>query len=175
MILEISEGGISEFPGGPEIRGSGEISGEIPGNPGNSGNSGISGVSGGTPQNGHFGPKSGISGGPGGVRGGPGFVRGIASLGFPTHKPGGSGGGPGGPGSGGSRACNPCMDFGPFSGCWGPFNKCIFRSGFGVFFCARGCARGWSARVCFPGPGIWDSDPGVSELIHSNESCMFVP
>ena len=43
---------------------------------------------------------------------------------------GGSGGGPG------ARVCNPCPDFGGFSGCWGPFNKCIFRSGFGVFFCA---------------------------------------
>ena len=46
----------------------------------------------------------------------------------------------------GADSGSPCPGFWGFSGCRGPFNKCIFRSGFGVFFCARKCAR--CARVC---------------------------
>ena len=54
--------------------------------------------------------------------------------------------GPGNPGFPG--AGNPCPDFGCFSGCRGPFNKCIFRSGFGVVF-VRGAVREFvRARVC---------------------------
>ena len=57
----------------------------------------------------------------------------------------------------GPRTCNPCPDFGGFSGCRGPFNKCIFRSGFGVFFCARRGAEKWCA-------GVWESRAGVSAV-----------
>ena len=53
----------------------------------------------------------------------------------------------------GPRTCNPCPDFGGFSGCRGPFNKCIFRSGFGVFFCVRGGVARVCARVCGTGVG----------------------
>ena len=86
------------------------------------------------PQKGRFG---GVSPGEGGQKG--------PFWGGP--KTGVLGGVRGGPGA---RVCNPCPVFRGFSGCWGPFNKCIFRSGFGVFFCAgkfgvRACARGLCA------------------------------
>ena len=51
----------------------------------------------------------------------------------------------------------PLPGFWGFSGCRGPFNKCIFRSAFGVFFGARKCsARVFSGGflVCFL-VGIW--------------------
>ena len=86
-------------------------------------------------------PQKGSSGGPFQPEGGPNGVF----WGGPQE---GSWGGPGGVrGVPEPRVCNPCPDFGGFWGCWGPFNKCIFRSGFGVFFCAGkfgqgGCGAG---------------------------------
>ena len=106
-----------------------------------------------------FGPKSQISGksgisGPGGPRararaparappGGPGRPGPGLALGL-------GGGGSGIRGDPGARVCNPCPVFGGFSGCRGPFNKCIFRSGFGVFFARGGVAKFGGFRG-FPG------------------------
>ena len=65
----------------------------------------------------------------------------------------------------GPGICNPCHGFPGFSGCRGPFNKCIFRSGFGVFF---GAARG----VAKTGPGVcFRSESGIpGNLEDSGES-----
>ena len=62
------------------------------------------------------------------------------------------GGSPGGPFRG-SEIGNPCPDFGGFSGCRGPFNKCIFRSVFGVFFRARGARNSVTRGVSGRSPG----------------------
>ena len=126
--------------------------------------------------------KSRISGGsspgpsPGGPRN-PGIsgLRGALRGQKPGFLGGPRGGSPGGP-IRGSRIGNPCPDFGGFSGCRGPFNKCIFRSVFGVFFRARGArnsvTRGVSGRSPGGGPPggvrtgvsgrILEVDPGMS-------------
>ena len=76
----------------------------------------------------------------------PGFPGKSGSRGVPgalvlLGARGGSwGGSRGGPDSG-VRDLQPLPGFWGFSGCRGPFNKCIFRSGFGVFFCARRCGE----------------------------------
>ena len=85
------------------------------------------------------------------------------------------GGGSGIRGDPGARVCNPCPVFGGFSGCRGPFNKCIFRSGFGVFFCAR---RGAEIRE-FPGDFRCGREigksgrPGISVEVHISTKSFF--
>ena len=69
------------------------------------------------------------------------------------------------PGFPGSGVCSPCRGFWGFSGCRGPFNKCIFRSGFGVFSGARRGARGRAREWRFRGFPGGRGTPGFGGLL----------
>ena len=154
MHLEKSSGVFWRFPGGPGKSGN---SGNSRGNPGDFREirdfRGISGKfreirgfrgSRGPPQNpgfwGIFRENPGFRGNPGKS----GDFRALASRGARGDPWGGI---PGGPESG-VRSLQPLPGFWGFSGCRGPFNKCIFRSGFGVFFCAGWCGEFGGIRWC---------------------------
>ena len=137
------------FPEIPDFRGGPPRGPRAPG----ARKSRISGSRGDPPQIPGFGPPGP---GPPGPRGPP--PGGVAPEGAPGADPRDPT--PGTPESGISGVCSPCRDFGGFSGCRGPFNKCIFRSGFGVFFLRgavwRGKSRGgdfWGFRTRGGNPG----------------------
>jgi hypothetical protein len=172
---EKSAGEILGFPGkrgflaeieiraclGPFL-GSGGWGGPGPGNPGNPGFRGFWGVLGGSPG----GPKN---------PGFPGF-RPESGRGVSGAREGAAWGGrnPGGVGGARGRNLQPLPGFGGFSGCRGPFNKCIFRSGFGVFLCAAAVWRGvarcggfWGFSGVF---GVWGVLGGFGRMSKSDIS-----